>query len=119
MAAVEWRRLSDDVRRKKKRSWKSVYLNLGVHAEQSEERVHVDESLSGLSVDCAEKVEGHRELKQQSVYHHQISHGHGSFQNKPRRKELESQRCGRSFTRRIKLACMGDAQVCGKTDNAR
>lgn len=107
------------MRRKKKRSWKSVYLNLGVHAEQSEERVHVDESLSGLSVDCAEKVEGHRELKQQSVYHHQISHGHGSFQNKPRRKELESQRCGRSFTRRIKLACMGDAQVCGKTDNAR
>lgn len=54
------------------------YLDLGVDAEQGEECVHVNQGLSGLSVHCAQEIEGKRELEEQAVHHHQVSHGHRS-----------------------------------------
>lgn len=54
------------------------YLDLGVDAEQGEERVHVNQGLSGLSVHCAQEIEGKGELEEQAVHHHQVSHGHRS-----------------------------------------
>lgn len=82
------RRLSSDAGWKS--LWKSADLNLGVHAEQSEECVHVDERLSGLSVHCAQEVEGQRELKEKSVDHHQISHSHGPLRYQQQWKKLET-----------------------------
>lgn len=52
------------------------YLDLGVDAEQGEKSVHVYQSLSGLSVHGAQEVEGERELEEQAVHHHQVSHCH-------------------------------------------
>lgn len=54
------------------------YLDLSVDTEQGEERVHVNQGLSGLSVHCAQEIEGKGELEEQAVDHHQVSHGHRS-----------------------------------------
>lgn len=56
----------------------TLYLDLGVDAEQGEERVHVNQGLSGLSVHCAQEIEGKGELEEQAIHHHQVSHGHRS-----------------------------------------
>ena len=56
--------------------WPRRYLDPGVDAEQSEKSVHVYQSLSGLSVHCAQEVEREGELEEQTVHHHQVSHGH-------------------------------------------
>lgn len=68
--------LSNGSERKETENGDVTYLDFSVEAEQSEKSVHVDESLPGLSVNCAQEVEGEGELKKQAVHHHQVSHRH-------------------------------------------
>lgn len=103
---LQWSRSSAwAMGRRQKDHGNQLNLNLGVHAEQSEECVHVDESLSGLSVHSAQEVEGHWELEEESVNHHQISYSHGSFQN----QQKQQRKLGMGSGRRIYWACVGDA----------
>ena len=49
-----------------------------VESKEVEHALHVDEGLSNVAVDRPEKIQGHRQLKQEAVHHHQVAHCHGT-----------------------------------------
>ena len=55
-----------------------VDLDAGVEAEEVEHPLHVDERLPHITVHGAQEEQRHRQLEEQSVHHHQVSHCHSA-----------------------------------------
>lgn len=54
--------------------WVLQYRDGGGLAEEGEHSLHVDEGLTHLPVHRPQEIKRQRELEQQTVHHHQISH---------------------------------------------
>ena len=54
------------------------YLYGRVERKEVEHALHVDEGLSNITVDRPKKIQGHGQLKQEAIHHHQITHRHGA-----------------------------------------
>lgn len=53
-----------------------MYFNVAFDRQQTEHSLHIDQSLTNLSIDGSEEVERYAKLEQKRVGHDQVANGH-------------------------------------------
>lgn len=61
---------------------KEIYRDFWRDIEETEHCVHVNEWLSNLSVYRTQKVQRERQLEEEAIHHHKVTHSHCSLNNK-------------------------------------